>query len=245
MLFEDRTDAGRRLAERLASYRGQDPVVLALVRGGVPVAFEVARILACPLDIVLVRKIGAPGAPELAAGAVVDGATEETVLNPDVVAAWDISESYIEAATRRERAEIERRRKLYLADRKRPPVAGRTAIVVDDGIATGATMRAALRAVRRQGPKRLVAATPIAAEDTVAALKADADEVVTVSMPPGLGAIGMYYLDFAQVSDAEVMDLLDRARAWLPPAGTANVACQKSPNRHDATEVNHGAPDHS
>jgi putative phosphoribosyl transferase len=220
MLFQDRTDAGGRLAERLAPYRNQYPVVLALVRGGVPVAFEVARILGAPLDIVLVRKIGAPGAPELAAGAVVDGPTQEIVLNPDVVSAWNITDAYIEAAARSARSEIERRRKLYLADRKRPPVTGQTAIVVDDGIATGATMRAALRAVRRQGPTRLLAATPIAAEGTVAALRSEADEIVSVSTPPRLGAIGMYYLDFSQVSDDEVIDLLNRAQAWLARPGS-------------------------
>jgi putative phosphoribosyl transferase len=230
MLFQDRTDAGQRLAERLAPYRDQDPVVLALVRGGVPVAFEVARALNAPLDIVLVRKIGAPWAPELAAGAVVDGATPETVLNADVVSAWAISDAYLQAEAKRELAEIERRRKLYLANRPRPPVTGRTAIVIDDGIATGATMRAALHALRRQAPKRLVAATPVAAEDTVKALRADADDVVCVAMPPGLGAIGMYYLDFSQVSDEEVIDLLDRAQAWFVPADRPAAARRAAGN---------------
>jgi putative phosphoribosyl transferase len=211
VLFEDRSEAGRRLADRLLRFKNEQPVVLALPRGGVPVGFEVARALDAPLDLVLVRKIGAPFQPELAVGAVVDGERAETVINEEIVRAFEIPESYLAEESARQLAEIERRRRLYLADRARVPVAGRTAIVVDDGIATGATMEAALHATRRADPKHLVLATPVAPADTIARLRPQVDEVVCLAMPPFFGAIGAFYADFQQLNDEQVVDLLRRA----------------------------------
>lgn len=211
MIFADRRTAGRELAEELVRFKEQDPVVLALVRGGLPVGFEVADALAAPLDIVLVRKIGAPHQPELAVGAVVDGPHPETVKNDDVVRLLNISEDYIASEAERELTEIERRREIYLRGRGRVDLAGKTAIVVDDGIATGATMRATLHAVRRQRPARIVLAVPVASSQSVRELASDADEVVCLATPEPFWAIGSFYSDFAQVSDAEVIDLLDRA----------------------------------
>ena len=217
MIFADRFDAGRRLAEALQHLADRDPVVLALVRGGLPVAFEVAKALAAPLDVVLVRKIGAPSQPELAVGAVVDGAQPEIVSNPEIMAMLGLSQSYVEAEAKRQLAEIDRRRAAYLRGRPPVEVRGRTAIVVDDGIATGATTRAALHAVRRRQPSRLVLAVPVAPPDTLERLAADADEIVCLDRPEPFGAVGYFYNDFTQVSDREVVDLLDRARAGSDP----------------------------
>jgi len=211
VLFSDRSDAGRKLAERLMHLAGESPVVLALPRGGVPVGFEIAKALGAPLDLVLVRKIGAPFQPELALGAVVDGGRAETVLNEDLVREFQIPESYIAEESARQLEEIERRRELYLAGRASVPVEGRTAIVVDDGIATGATMEAALHATRRAHPKRLVLAVPVAPPDTIERLRPQADEVVCLAVPRLFGAIGAFYEDFLQLSDEEVVDLLKAA----------------------------------
>jgi putative phosphoribosyl transferase len=182
-----------------------------LPRGGVAVAFEIAQALVAPLDIVLVRKIGVPWQPELAVGAVTDGAAPETFIDRDLAASLGIPESYLQEETARQLAEIERRRETYCAGRPRPQISGRTAIVVDDGIATGATMRVALQAIQRQRPARLVLAVPVAPPETLAALGEVADETVCVQTPIGLGAIGLYYRDFHQMSDPEVTDLLARA----------------------------------
>jgi predicted phosphoribosyltransferase len=206
--YDNRKEAGRLLAEAVAEYRFADPVVLGLPRGGVVVAAEVAAKLGAPLDIVLVRKLGAPQQPELAIGAVIDGAEPATVLNDDVVRATYTSQDYIRQETARQLAVIEERRRLWLADRPRVPIAGRTAIVVDDGIATGATVRAALQALKRQQPKAVVIATPVAARETVEALKAEANQVVCLQAPASLGAIGFFYRDFRQVGDDEVTEIL-------------------------------------
>jgi putative phosphoribosyl transferase len=218
VLFADRSEAGRRLADRLLHLKDQRPVVLALPRGGVPVGLEIARALDAPLDLVLVRKIGAPFQPELAVGAVVDGDRPETVLNHEIVHELQIPESYIAEESARQLAEIERRRELYLAGRERAPVAGRTAIVADDGIATGATMEAALHATRRAHPGRLVLATAVAPPDTIERLRPQADEVVCLAKPEWFLAIGAFYRDFRQVSDDEVIDFLAQARAAKAPA---------------------------
>ncbi len=218
VVFADRREAGRRLAERLLPLGLQQPVVLALPRGGVPVGFEIALALEAPLDLVLVRKIGAPGQPELAVGAVVDGSRPETVLNHDIVRHMRVSEDWIEAETARQLAEIERRRRLYFEGRARVPVAGRTAIVVDDGIATGATMAAALHATRRAGPRELVLAVPVAPPDTVERLRPTVDRVVCLATPALFMAVGAFYDDFTQVEDDEVGDYLRRAAA--PPPGS-------------------------
>jgi len=209
--YADRGDAGRRLADELLHLKDQQPVVLALPRGGVAVGFEIAQTLDAPLDIVLVRKIGVPWQPELALGAVTDGAFPETFIDRGLATSLDIPESYIREETARQLEEIERRRKSYCEGRPALDVAGRTAIVVDDGIATGATMRVALQAVRRRDPARLVLAVPVAPPDTLAALRQDADEAICLQTPIGLGAIGFYYRDFHQMSDAEVIALLARA----------------------------------
>jgi len=211
MKYADRSDAGRRLAGKLAHLRDRQPVVLALPRGGVAVGFEIARALDAPLDIVLVRKIGVPWQPELALGAVTDGASPEIFIDRALADSLDVPDTYVEEETARQLEEIERRRKSYCEGRPALEIAGRTAIVVDDGIATGATMRVALQAVRRRGPARLVLAVPVAPPDTLAALAKEADEAVCLEAPIGLGAIGYFYRDFHQMSDAEVTDLLARA----------------------------------
>ena len=214
--YEDRREAGRLLAEAVAEQGFDDPVVLGLPRGGVVVAAEVALKLGAPLDIVLVRKLGAPHQPELAIGAVIDGAEPEIVLNDDVVRATYASQGYIQQETAQQLEVIEERRRLWLADRPRVPLAGKTAIVVDDGIATGATVRAALQTLKRQEPKAVVIATPVAARETVEALKLEADQVVCLQAPSSLGAIGFFYRDFRQVDDDEVTAILGRTSPVSP-----------------------------
>ena len=221
-MFDDRRDAGRRLARELLRFKGHDPVVLALPRGGVPIGFEIAQALEAPLDLVLVRKIGAPFQPELAVAAVVDGEKMELVLNEDLLVALSLSEGYVREQAARQVEEIERRRQLYLEGRERVQIEGKTALVVDDGIATGATMRAALRAVRRRQPRRLVLAVPVAPPETVESLRSEVDEVVCLATPDYLGAIGSFYADFRQVGDDEVRELLGRA-----------APMQKQPNAPD------------
>ena len=189
MVFTDRRDAGKRLAQLVLASKETDPVVLALPRGGVPVGFEVARALAAPLDLVLVRKIGAPFQKELAVGAVADGDAPEIVTDPLLVAGLNIPPDYFEQAKTAELEEIERRRRIYLGDRKPAEIAGRTAIIVDDGIATGATMLAALRATRRRKPARIVLAVPVAAKATLKQLRREADHVVSVQAPADFGAV--------------------------------------------------------
>ena len=210
MSFKNRIEAGRKLATALAAYRNQHPVVLALPRGGVPVAAEVASALKAPLDLILVRKIGVPTQPELAMGAVVDGGEPIIVRNEDVIGLAGISESDFKVVCDSELAEIERRRQRYLGTRPRAEVTARTAIVIDDGVATGATTRAALQATRRRKPKRLVLAVPVAPTDTLSALRSDADDVVCLEDHEFFGAIGFYYRDFRQVSDEEVIKVLER-----------------------------------
>jgi putative phosphoribosyl transferase len=203
-------------------FKGSDPVVLALPRGGVPVAFEVSQALAAPLDLVLVRKIGAPMQPELAVAAVVDGDRMELVVNEELARELGLTDAWIRGEATRQVEEIERRRRLYLAGRERVAVEGKTAIVIDDGIATGATTRAALRAVRSREPKHLVLAVPVAPAETVEALRGEVDEVVCLATPSPFGAIGFFYDDFRQVGDDEVRDLL--ARAALPRPASSGRA---------------------
>jgi putative phosphoribosyl transferase len=212
-MFADRRDAGRQLAALLLPRGYPDPLVLALPRGGVPVGFEVARALAAPLDVLLVRKIGAHDQPELGLGAVVDGAEPQIVLDEALIGLVQPPPGYIDAEIARQLAEIERRRELYAG--ARPPIvpAGRTAIVVDDGIATGGTARAALRALRRLAPRQLLLAVPVAAADSADALAREADAVVCVERPPALDAVGAHYRDFTQTSDEEVIRLLAEAAA--------------------------------
>jgi predicted phosphoribosyltransferase len=211
MPFKDRSEAGGKLAQMLTAYKDQQPVILALPRGGVPVAAEVARALNAPLDLILVRKIGVPFQPELAMGAIVDGGAPIIVRNEDVIRLSGISESEFKAVCDGELAEIERRRQRYLGSRERVDVAKHTAILIDDGIATGATMRAALRATRMRNPRKLVLAVPVAPTDSLAELRTEADEVVCVEDHEYFGAIGLYYRDFRQIADEEVIETLRRS----------------------------------
>jgi predicted phosphoribosyltransferase len=207
--FRNRTDAGRQLAEKLAAYANRpDVLVLALPRGGVPVAFELARAFGAPLDVFLVRKLGVPGYEELAMGAVATGGVR--VLNDEIVRGLGISEHEIDAVVARELRELSRRDRLYRGDRPPSDVAGRTVILVDDGLATGATMRAAVQALRQQQPGRIVAAVPTASPDTCQVLKAEADDVICAITPEPFFAVGHWYDDFTQTTDDEVRELLAR-----------------------------------
>jgi putative phosphoribosyl transferase len=216
--FRDRVDAGRKLARALLHLKEARPVVLGLPRGGVPVAFEVAAALSAPLDVVLVRKIGAPGQPELGLGAVVDGADPQIVLNEELVQLVRPGRAYLEAEEKRQLAEIERRRALYRPGWAPLSLAARTAIVVDDGIATGGTMKAVLLALRSAGVHRLVLAVPVAPPDTLQELAPLADEVVCLMSPEPFYSVGSHYRDFAQTTDEEVVHLLARAAKEQPRA---------------------------
>lgn len=211
--FRDRREAGRRLAQALAHLAPAHPLVLALPRGGVPVAFEVARALDAELDLLFVRKLGAPGYEELGIGAVMDGADPQLVLNEQVVRELAPSPSYIRAEMRRQLAEIERRRHAYLGGREPIAAAGRTVIVVDDGIATGGTVKAALRGLRKTNPARLVLAVPVAPADSLADLAPECDEIVCLARPDPFYAVGAHYARFDQTGDDEVVRLLAARRA--------------------------------
>jgi putative phosphoribosyl transferase len=208
--FRDRSDAGRQLAERLAGYAGRsDVVVLALPRGGAPVAFEVAQALGAPLEVFVVRKLGVPGHEELAFGAVATGGAR--VLNDEVVARLGIGAETIERITDVQREEVERREQSYRDNRPPPRLDGNTVVLVDDGLATGATMRAAVAAVRQHQPGRVIVAVPTGSPDTCRELERDADEVVCLINPDPFLAVGFWYDDFSQTSDEEVRELLARA----------------------------------
>jgi len=221
MIFRDRRDAGQQLALRLRQYRDEHPVILALPRGGVPVGYEVASALAAPLDVLVVRKLGAPRQPELGIGALVDGDHPEGVLNERTIAMLGVDRTHLRAEIERETREIRRREAAYRCGRPPLGLAGHIVIVVDDGLATGSTMRAALRGVRRRAPKRLVLAVPVAPPDTLAALATEVDEIVCLHTPAEFDAVGRFYRDFEQTSDEEVVRLLADARH---AAATARIA---------------------
>jgi len=230
MVFQDRTDAGRRLAKALLKYRERHPLILALPRGGVPVAAEVASALDAPLDLLLVRKIGLPGQPELAMGAVADGEGMTIIRNEDIIELSGVTSEEFEAVCSQERAEIERRRKRYLGDRARYEVKGQTAIIIDDGIATGATTLAAIKAVRKREPRELVLAVPVAPPDSIRKLHPEVDAIICLDTPQDFGAIGYFYRDFHQVNDDEVIATLRR----FPSNRAAQPSDELTSNRYGA-----------
>lgn len=211
-MFRNRSDAGRQLASRLLELKPENPIVLALPRGGVPVGYEIAVALDAPLDVIVVRKLGAPGQPELGIGAVVDGDHHLSVLNEDVVSMLAVSKEYLNREVALQLQEIRRRQELYRGGHPPLDVAGRTVIVVDDGIATGGSMRAALRGLRRRSPRRLVLAVPVAPPETVESFQAEVDVLICLSSPLFFHAVGQFYDDFRQTTDEEVIRLLNGVR---------------------------------
>lgn len=211
-LFEDRMDAGRRLGRALRAMKLEDPVVFALPRGGVPVAAEVARALHAPLDLLLVRKIGAPGQPEVAVAAVAEGPQPIVEIRNDILSLAGASPDYVQGELPLHLEEIERRRRLYLRGRSSPAVAGRTVVLVDDGIATGTTVRAALRSLRGRRPARIVLAVPVAPAEELADLRSEVDDLVCLLTPEPFVAVGAYYRHFDQTTDEQVVALMARRR---------------------------------
>ena len=211
--FANRQDAGQRLAEAVEKLGLADPVVLALPRGGVPVAAVLAERLKAPLDVLLARKIGAPGEPEFAIGAVVDGPAPATVLHDETIDRLAISRKYVEAEIARQLSAIADRRRLYLGEDAPADLTGKDAVIVDDGIATGATIEAAMKAVRQSAARQIVLAVPVAPASTIERLRGVADQIVCLSAPRHFGAVGAHYADFRQVADDEVKRLLRQARS--------------------------------
>lgn len=235
MMYRDRRHAGRELAQQLMHYADRDDViVLGLPRGGVPVAFEVARALRAPMDVFLVRKLGLPGNEEYAMGAIASGGVR--VLVDDAVRHFHIDQRVIDAAAERESRELQRREQAYRGGRPLPALEGKVSIVVDDGLATGATMRAAITALRRLHPARIVVAVPVAAAEACGQLRAQVDELVCPQTPAGFAGVGQWYQDFSQTDDAEVRRLLDQIEA-----GRINPP-QVSKRRAHAAEANSPAP---
>lgn len=223
MIFRDRTDAGQKLAARLAKYAHRsDVLVLALPRGGVPVAYEVAEQLGAPLDVFQVRKLGVPGYEELAMGAIASGGVR--VINDDVVRQLAIPGEVIDAVAAEERRELERRERAYRNGRPPPDVRGRTVILIDDGLATGSTMRAAAAALRKLGPARIVVAVPVSAPETCDEIREEVDEVVCAVTPEPFRGVGLWYKDFSQTTDEEVRALLERARQSVAPRAIGQAA---------------------
>jgi putative phosphoribosyl transferase len=210
-MFRDRQDAGRQLADELRKLDLVQPVVLALPRGGVPVAAEIAKTLKAPLDLVIVRKVGAPGNPELAVAAIVDGDPPDIVLNREIVEAYDLGDSELRVLIDNERPELERRSLAYRGGGQPMPVAGKTVVLVDDGAATGTTMRVAIRALKRRSARTIVVALPVAPPDIVADLAREADRVVCLSQPARFLALGYHYRDFSQLADEDVVSVLRNA----------------------------------
>jgi putative phosphoribosyl transferase len=220
-MFSDRNEAGKALAAALAQENLRSPVILALPRGGVPVAAAIARELGAPLDIVIVRKVGAPGNPELAIAAIVDGNPPDVVLNREIIEAYDLDEGEIARRVSSERPELERRRLAYRGNRQALSVTGKTAVLVDDGAATGASMSVAIRALRRRSPQRIVVALPVAPADVAARLAQEADLVVCLRKPVQFRALGYHYRNFEQLRDEEVLTALgeNRRRSAAKSAG--------------------------
>ena len=215
-IYRDRADAGRQLATRLAAYRDEHPIVLALPRGGVPVGFEVARALNAPLDVFPVRKLGAPGHRELGVGAIAPGGAY--VLNRAAIVALGMTREQLEEVVKEETAELERRLKRYRGDRPMPDLRDRTVIVVDDGLATGVSAMVAIRAIREHQPRRIVLAVPVCAPETAEELRGEVDDVVCGARPRDFIGVGLWYERFDPTSDEEVLDLLERARETASPS---------------------------
>jgi uncharacterized protein (TIGR00369 family) len=240
MRFRNRSEAGQRLAGRLEHLRGKDAVILGLPRGGVPVAAEVARALAAPLDIILVRKLGVPAQPELGMGAI--GESDARVINPDVVRYAQVSEAQLAEVERRERAELQRRAQRFRGGAPREPLAGRIAVIVDDGIATGSTARAACQVARAMGAASVLLAVPVAPQGADVGMRGDADEVICLEMPGRFLAIGEWYEDFAQTSDEEVVALLRAARARQAEQGRERPADEAEEQVPDPVPGDHAEP---
>jgi putative phosphoribosyl transferase len=213
--FNDRTDAGKRLAERLSTYANrEDVLILALPRGGVPVAFEIAKELNVRMDVFIVRKLGVPGNEELAMGAIASGNIR--ALNEDVIKSFHINQKLIDEVTANEIRDLERRERIYRGNRPAPKIRGSTVILIDDGLATGATMRAAVAAVKSKNPAEVIVAVPVAAPDTCSAFGYEVDEIICVATPEPFYGVGAWYEDFSQTTDKEVVELLDRAAKIKP-----------------------------
>lgn len=210
-MFRDRQEAGQKLGIELEKLRLHQPIVLALPRGGVPVAAEVAKALKAPLELIIVRKVGAPGNIELAVAAIVDGDPPDVVLNRDIVEAYSLDDDELRVLIAKERPELERRRLAYRGKRSALSVSGKTAIIVDDGAATGTTMKIAIRALKRRSPREIIVALPVAPADTLAELAQEADCTVCLSQPAHFRALGQHYLNFPQLSDSEVLAAMDEA----------------------------------
>ena len=235
-MFRDRQEAGEKLGASLALLEPQDPVVLALPRGGVPVAAEVAKALKAPLDLVIVRKVGAPGNPELAVAAIVDGDPPDTVLNREIVEAYALGDSVLRVLIAQERPELERRRAVYRGKGRPLSVAGKTAVLVDDGAATGTTMKVAIRALKRRSPRKIIVALPVAPPEVVDELAQEADLTICLNQPARFRSLSYYYASFPQLSDSEVLDMLaqaheDHRNAVESRRSGANAA---SKSRHEA-----------
>lgn len=227
-MFRDRQEAGQKLAVELAKLSLQDPVVLALPRGGVPVAAEVAKTLKAPLDLILVRKVAAPGNPELAVAAIVDGDPPDVVLNREMVEAYSLNDEELRILIAKERPELERRRTTYRGERPPLSVGGKTVIIVDDGAATGTTMKVAIRGLKRRSPRKIIVALPVAPTDTAGELAQEADLVLCLSQPARFRALSYYYLSFPQLSDDEVLSVLDE----FAPARSGNRGGTTRPAAH-------------
>jgi putative phosphoribosyl transferase len=246
--FTNREAAGKLLAEAVAAKSLPDPVVLALPRGGVPVAAEVARVLNAPLDLVIVRKIGVPWQPELAAAAVIDGKDAQILVNDEVCAEANISRSQIDELAKEELKEIERRAKLYLMDRPRAPISGRSAIIVDDGIATGTTVRAVIKALRLKQPRSILLAVPVAPKEAIAALRGETDDIICLETPQPFWGISLHYIDFHQIPDEEVIRILEaqepKEAKKAKGAKTKRVRKAKQPKKTNEAKTAGALPDH-
>lgn len=239
-MFRDRKEAGEKLGMELSKLQLHQPVVLALPRGGVPVAVEVAKALNAPLDLLIVRKVGAPDNPELAVAAIVDGEPGEVVLNREIVEAYSLDEDSLRVMIAKERPELERRRVVYRGNTKSMSITGKTAIIVDDGAATGTTMKIAIRALKRRSPREIIVAIPVSPQETSAELAREADRVVCLSQPGQFRALSFHYLRFPQLSDSDVVAAMEAARSQLQQRSGQRAAGHRSTAATKSTARNNG-----